>query len=356
MEFVGFDSKRFVRGKFQALIGIGVTIQEKKVKKLIKTYDQFMKELFDKNNLPYRRPIYKSYDLKRLFFSQGIYPLEELVKATKDSIDFIDFYYSYFKNKKMVQKNDETKDEPTKFIDVYYEEPTGSGKVNAIKFLNIIEPSYPSVCSWGYICDNPSKKDNTFFVDHFKALPSKMWKELSAVQSLNVVYNGGKCNYLVSIADLYLCCIEDRIKAKNIPLNRAIHKILHPDFTGKFETKFLGTHYLYKMSPAKKSEISIKSKIKHPIFYVFTEGSEAFSKTFGTGGEESFLEQSTFFDKVLSLAAKENGSVKLYDPTRDNAYILPSDKFYYYGENGKKKINAVKALGNKNEVFKAENI
>ncbi len=356
-EYVGFDSKRFVRGRFEALIGVGITIQKSKFEEFKEVYNNFMKELFNNNNIPYRRPIYKSYDLKRLFFSQGIHPIEDFVKETKGLIDFVDFYYSYFKNKTMDQKDDETKDKITDFIDVYYNAPKGKQTVSAIKFMNIIEPTYPAICVWSFINSNPLKCDADFYIDNFKALPSKMWNELSNIKTMNVVYSGGKCNYLVSAADLYLCCIEDRIREGDVPLNRSVHKILHPDFTGKFDTNFVGTHYLYPLAPASKSEISINSKILHPIYYIFTEGSEIFSKTFGRkGGEQTFLEQSPFLDKVLSIAAKENGSVKFYDPTQDNSFILPSDKFYYYGEKGKEKIETLKRLGFTNEISTAENI
>lgn len=357
-EVIAFDSKRFIRGKFQALIGVSVSVKEKDLSNFCAVYDTFMKKLFEKHNIPRRRLIYKSFDLKRIFFPLGVDPIEEFVKETKENIGFLDLYYSYFKNKTLAHTEKENHDQVTDFVNIYYEEPEGSEQVSAIKFLNIIEPAYPAICAWGYMSRNPSCVNNIFIMDHFSARPSKLWDQLKDIKSMQVVYDGGKCNYLISTADLYLACIEERIKKENLALNRSIHKILHPDFGGKFETTFLGTKYLYNISPAKKSEINLQSKLQHPIFYVFTEGNDYFSKLFTINrlSESAFLETTPFLEGVFNLAAKQNGSVKFYDPARDNQYILPQDKFYYYGQNGLNKIQELKKVGFTNETYSAENI
>lgn len=355
MDLIGLDGKRFIQGKFQALIGVGITINEKHLSDFIKTYDNFMQELFQESSIDKRRPIYKAYDLKSLFYIQGKEPISKFVEATKDKIDFIDFYYSYF-----IRKTNENgiKDKPTEFINIYHEEPTGIEKVNAIKFLNIIEPSYSAICCWGQIQKNPKLCSNsTFYVDNFQSSPSKMWEQISKLKNLNIVYNGGKCNYLISAADLYLVFLEEQIKKNNLHLNRETHKILHQHFTGKFETQFLGTQYLYQLAPAKKANVRTISNVKHPIYYVFTEGQEMFQKTFGNKkSEQLFLEQSPFLDKVFELATKNKGSVKFYDVSQDNSFITKEDKFYYYGDAGKQKIEMLKRTGFKNEIYYSENL
>lgn len=353
---LGVDSKRFVNGKFQALIGVGLTVKDSNLGAFTKTYNEFMDSLFKSGGLDRRRPIYKSYDLKSLFYTQGKEPIKEFVEATKDKVDYLDFFYSYFTRKIDENGNPE---KPPEFIDIYYGEPTGGQKVNAIKFLNIIEPAYAAICSWGCIKENELLSSNmVFFVDHFQANPSKMWEQLSNMENFHVVYSGGKCNYLISAADLYLAHIEEQIKKNNIRLNRQVHKILHDNlkFTGKFTSHFLADRDLYQLSPATKSNIRLNSKLKHPIFYVFTEGNEAFEKIFGSKNEQSFLEQSPFVDKVFKLATESNGSVKFYEVSQDNSFITKEDKFYFYGENGKSKVETLKRAGFNNETFSAENL
>jgi hypothetical protein len=361
---VGFDSRRFVRKDFEALMGVGVTVVDYDA--FVNSYTAWIKELFSNAGFQQNKLIYKSFDLNKLFGNQIDTVYASFVDAVKNDIQFLDVYYSYFyppdkhqiPESGILDEKEEREQEHLEFIKVYYKESTGSEYVSGIKFLNLIEHAYPLICVWDYAKRN-MKFSSNIYVDHFETKPSHVWEDLIANKEkvkMNIIYNGDRCNYLISTADILTAYLHDEIKKQNIFLNRQVHKILHNGFSGKFETRFLGSKYLYDIAPSNKYVVNNLPFLKHPVYFVFGEGNEDFKKTYPNTEEKKFLEDSPFMNEIYNQATRNNGSVKYYDPNTDNQIIQKQDKFFRYGPNGQNKIEYLKKVGYKNEIISIETL
>lgn len=362
---VGFDSCRFVRGNFQALMGVGVTVNDHE--RFRKAYDRWLDNIFDEVGLKRDKLIYKSFDLNKLFGDRIFEIYDQFVEETKDHIHFLDLFYSYFypsdghrstDKTDFLDEKDERNEPIPKFIKVYYKEPGGIETVSGIEFLDLIDHSYPLICAWDYFSRNP----NTAFtarIDHFDAKPSNIWCEVLKNKhkfKLEIVYGGDKCDDIISSADILLNYLHEEIKKNNIPLNRKTHDILHKNFNRKFETRFLGSKYLWEMTPSNKWVVNNHAFIKHPIYFVFLEGAEDFKKIYPQMDERKLIEDSPFIDMLYVKAATDSGSVKYYNPNTDNRLIQKEDKFFYYDVNGRRKIDYLAKLGYKNEIISSEEL
>ena len=345
--FVGFDSKRFRRGNFQALLGVGVTVED--VPKYCRKYDEIVTTAFEEAGIERRRPLYKSFDFSKLFFSKGYDLPERLFKELSEYVTFVDVYYSYFKKPASLES------EKDDFIRVFHKEKTGIETVTPIKFLDMIEHSYPAICAWRYIgkydAFNPE-----IFSDHFRSHPSNIWESLKGKPNFHVAYRGDQCNFLINAADVFVSAIERRILNKDLMLNRQIHEILRPEYEGKFETDFIGTKDLYDLSPSCRWTVDTSGRIMHPVYFVFPEGTAEFHRIFPGQDENTFLESSLFLDTLYHEATKEGGCIKIYDAGTDNAVIRNSDVFFHYGPAGKAKIELLRGLGYKNRVITASEL
>ncbi len=342
MKMVGIDSKRFVRRDFHALLGVAITVKD--FDNFKEAYNFILSELFQELGMERKKKIYKAYEIRRLFSNTGIDALERFFKQLSPSIDFLDVSYSYFRD-----KDSPKGEEPKPFIKIYYKEPVKK-MVTPIQFINLIENSYPYICGWNLIRKNPDFEFN-IMTDHFDTNPSKAWDEFCVIKNVSVVFSGGQCNYLISGADIILAAIENRILASGVFLNRSIHKLLN-EYSGKFETSFIGSGHLYSLSPSHKWIAKNIRFLRHPVFYIFKEG-EVFKRLFKDASEEQYLEQSLLLDKVYDIACECNGSVKYYDPSKDNLMIQKNDIFIYYGEHGLSQIKMLQNLGYKNEIKNA---
>lgn len=345
MKMIGIDSKRFVNGKFHALLGVAVTVSD--FEKFKNTYNSILSKLFEELNIERKKKIYKAYEIKRLFLNTGIDALETFFKGIEPNVDFLNILYSYFKDKENPRGEDSKP-----FIKIYYKEPTKE-MVTAIQFIDQIEHSYPYICGWDIVKKNPLM-EFSILTDHFETKPSKAWNEFSSIKNVGIIHSGGQCNYLISAADIILAALENRILNNGVYLNRSIHGVIE-EYRGKFETSFLGSGYLYSLSPSHKWIANNLRFLKHPIFYIFKEG-RPFKELFKDVSEEKYLEQSLLLNKIYDLACEYNGSVKYYDPSKDNLLIQNNDIFVYYGEQGFTKIKMLQSLGYNNVVKDAHQI
>lgn len=60
---VGFDSRRFIRLDFNALLGIGVTVDDYAC--LVRVYKNWIKNIFKSSGFKQNRLVYKSFDLNK---------------------------------------------------------------------------------------------------------------------------------------------------------------------------------------------------------------------------------------------------------------------------------------------------
>jgi len=335
--YAGFDSAEY-RMQFQyrgrphstrGLIGIGVKSSDHAKTK--KVYVSAMKSLFEKYGLRQERPAYCAAELAAIFGTANIdkekEALEGFLAQILPSIDEIHLFYTYLFHFKTV----------TVFgADSYgsMKIPVTSNKKGEMDFYDLINPAYTMFCAWKYSF-NASK--DILLLDNFQGKICPAWDEFSQTTKPDLHYNGDRCNALISTADLLVRLVKLRMLEKNCRfLEGEMH--LLPEAGKKFTKHFLGSYYLRRMAPYKRTRIKTQRFAHHPIYIVIRESPKE-------EGEREMVEATPKFQKLLALAFEKEACVKFFDESEDTRMLTKEDGIYTYGERGKKIIKSLKALG-----------
>lgn len=313
----------------KGLLGIGIEVENFPAFK--KAYEKSMRGLFKKFDKKFSRPVYASKDLGTLFEYEGIEEelevLEEFKQLVLPEIKRVHFFYTYiFGLKGLVSIYGESPN--------YRKIPLTSQDKGVQDFYDLISNSYPMLCAWEL---RSQKIDGKLFLDNFQGRVCPAWEELSASADISIYFKGDQCNELISTADLFVRLI----KLKMVPnlscfLEGEIKKIAKI-FDGKCESYFMGKQCLKKMVPHKTMQIKCNHLAQHPIVYLVKENPKE-------EGEETIIENSPLFNKVVKETNALGGCMKYFHP-EDSKTIETGDLMVSFGKRGEATFEKLVKLG-----------
>jgi len=357
MRCSGFDSIRITRGQtnspyFQALLGVGITVND--VDSFKRHYDLLFDDLFSRFKTPRKKPIYKSYDLKRLFYPSSSELITEIVTELSKEIDMIDIYYSYFLKKNPKYRLDpenepEFTGETMDNIKVFGDDPNKSKTITGLELLDLLEHQYSALCAWNYHTFVGQRLKTHMWVDDIGGSTiSRALKSLEGNQDFSIVVNGDKCNHLISTADIFVNFINLKLVSGAAKVNQNLVNLFETQLQSKMKTVCMGNNFLSWITPRISGSIDKSRHLVHPIYFILREDVASIKGT----DEKQFLEDTPVMDYALKLAAENNGCVKIFE-SLDQPFIQSKDTFIYYGIAGEAKAKVLEAVGYHNICLSA---
>ena len=333
MVFVGIDSIKLELGNspsiFEGLLGISVTCKDEKT--FVETYRACMAKAVENLQIKTRRIVLKAYDISKLAperENEIFFPLLDCLNA---EIERIDIYYTRYNTNKLPSVTIYGKDQPT--------------TKNPVEFLRIISNAYPHYVGYFYLTQYSSKDVNKMFIDHFESCYTPCWESLSHFAGLTVVYKGGNCNCLVSIADILLRITAMQLKEKNEDFRKEGLERIHSVFSWskKVFVHELGgnTTILRFMTPFNRRPIDLTPFIARPIVFVPTESLAGVP----VKEERDLFEDLPVFDDLSNFLFKTKGSFKYFRADADIRLCKDGDYFLVTGENSEKIYAYLKKCG-----------
>lgn len=337
MYHAGFDSAEYrrqfeVKGKTHVTRGLlGVGIRTEDVERFRGDYSKALSNVFKKYKEKQDRPAYCAAEMSAIFGSQTINKekevLEQFFNEMLPSIDQVHFFYTYlFKFNQVTIFGDDP--------DGYERIPVMAREKGVTDFYDLIFPSYTLLCAWKYQRDLP--KDQ-LLLDHFQGKVCPAWNEFIERTNASVYYNGDRCNALISTADLICRLLKLRMLQSRKPFIEEEMNSILPEAKTKFIRHFLGSYYLKKMIPHKRTRINGSKLVKHPMRFMIREHPEE--------DEREMVQSTPAFNKLLREAFEENGCFKFFDPSGDSRMLTKQDTILTYGERGEQIVKELKKLG-----------
>ncbi|MFH0922601.1 MAG: hypothetical protein V1811_00915 [Candidatus Micrarchaeota archaeon] len=334
----GFDSAGYrqqmtIRGKPHLTLGlVGVGIRTEDTAAFTKAYKQALTAVFKKFGIKQGRPAYCAAELSAILGAQAIdkerEALDLFLKDLLPAVDQVHLFYTFLFNFETVTIFG---DDP----DGYERIPVVSRESKVTDFYDLISPSYTMLCAWNYASD---RHKDILLLDHFQGKISPAWNEFSQTTNARIYFNGDRCNALVSAADLVTRLVKLRMLENRARFLEREMDALLPECGKKFIKHFLGSCYLKKMVPHKRTRINCNSFVKHPCWFVVLENPE-------DAGERAMVEATPAFNSVLEKAFEKDGCVKFFHKDADTRIICGQDVLVSYGERGEKIAKSLKKLG-----------
>lgn len=339
MDFIGIDSVPIKQGSKEypkkGLIGVGVEIKD--YPKFVLHYQKILQNIFEKYSCEYQRQVYCSRDLIEIFefddIPSEIKVLEEIKEGLLPYIDKIYFFYTFLFAMREISVFGATPN--------YHKIPVCSNKKGEKDFYGLIESSYPLNCAW-YIQQNNTKAK--FLLDNFQGRISPSW-DLLKKDSISIYYQGDRCNYLISSADLLVRLMKLKMyRQKDCFVLEGINRICSQEFGEKYELCFLGKKYLKQITPNETKKIHAQKLIAHPIYFISKENPL-------DSDETKSIENSPLFKKMIEKISSANGCFKYYEKGNDEKLMISEDYFIFIGEKGESNFKKLKKLGFKLNKF-----
>ncbi len=333
MVTVGIDSVKVELGNkpsvFEGLLGIAVTCKDEK--KFIDAYRACMQGALEKLGIKTRRIVLKAYDISKLAPEHENEILLPLLDCLKEEMERIDVYYTRYNAAKLPTITIYGKDQPT--------------TKNPVEFLRLIANGYPHNVAYYYLNQYNSKDVEKIYLDHFESCYTPCWESLSHFAGLTVVYKGGNCNCLISIADLILRITVMELKEKHEDFRREGLDRVYSVFSWSkkvFVHELGGSTAILKfMTPINRREIELTQFIARPLVFVPTETLAGIA----TKEERTLFEDLPVFDDLSNFLFVTRGSFKYFRPDTDVRIGKSGDYFLVLGGNSEKLFQYLKNCG-----------
>ena len=333
MVSVGIDSIKAELGNkpnvFEGLLGIAVTCKDEK--KFNNVYKGCMQGALEKLGNNTKRVVLKAYDISRLAPEHENEILLPFLECLKEEIERIDVYYSRYNPLK----------NPT--ITVYGKDQPDTK--NPVEFLRLIANGYPHNVAFYYLSEYGGKDVEKIYLDHFESCYTPCWESLSHFTGLSVVYKGGNCNCLISVADLLLRLTIMQLKEKHEYFGKQGFDRLYSSFSWskKVFVHELGgnTTILRSMTPVNRRDIDLTQFIARPLVFVPTETLASVA----TKEERTLFEDLPIFDYLSNFLFTTKGSFKYFRADSDVRLAKSGDFFLVLGENSEKLFTYLKNCG-----------
>jgi hypothetical protein len=210
---------------------------------------------------------------------------------------------------------------------MYCEDESGVKKPTSEFIRTLIQP-YSYICAWKYINENKNS-NSILFIDNFQAQTTKAWKRILNNKPV-IYYKGDLCNPVISTADILAGVIDFELQDTKFCID-SINEIITERLGLKGNAHLIGSPDLSYISPISRQQIDTSKLLKHPIYYLITEKRPTESDYYEFRDQ---LEFSKIFDDLVNIAYDNNGSIKLYEVSRDYKFFTKDDRLIYYEKNG----------------------
>jgi len=313
---------------FKAPIGVAVTISG--CDEFKSSYTNGIDSLLKKYSRRRDCHVYSSSGIMKLFNNpaESDHFFEDLFALLVPYIERVDFCYTYF-----------TKDQTSMNVSIYGNGPT---PVNCLSPIKLIEQhllnSYPHLCAWQFLDSVPSSKSMPIYVDMFQSETTQAWLKVRSATGFSVFSKGDECNAFISVADMFLKIINNRLfKARKGLYPDDIEGILR-ELPSKVFTHFLGYKYLSNIVPTFPRQIDLREKMKHPMIFLMKEPKNA-------AVPNEAYEDSPLWRCMKNYAFNADGCVKFFNAEHDHSLLKEGDVITYSGPESERAAKIIQRTG-----------
>lgn len=342
MKIAAFDAKQFQRVKkqwnpeeqkektlpaFTTQLGIGVTIPEPE--EFARRYIDVSQELKEEFDLDYATPFFSSASLRdHLNTIEMSKFMKQLVSGVQDFVESVHCSFVLLPVAEMPHVE------------------TGGIKcpketTPTVKFIQKLAPGFSYMTALGYVW----RHEDTDFdglemhIDAFSSKHTTAWDIVKSKAPVNIFYKGDECNPFISCADIIASHVDDTISIHRAKLHDAeVRRVLDPysfDTTVFFFDRNSIPYCTWKMDQT----INLSRYLKRPIVYLATDrlvaddlDQEQDKPAVGRPRRsQDKIRQSELYQTALKYAYRENGCMKIFNPTEDKAIVRSGDIYIHAG-------------------------
>lgn len=347
MKVAAFDAKLFQRVKkqwnpeeqkeetvrvFTSQLGIGVTVP--KPEEFARHYINISQELKEKFDLDYSTPFFSSACLRdHLNTIEMSRFMKQLVSEVQDFIESVHCSFVILPVADMPHVETGGIRCPQEII------PT-------VRFIEKLGPGFSYMTALGYVWRH---KDTDFegmemHIDAFSSKHTTAWDIVKSKAPVSIFYKGDECNPFISCADIIASHVDDMISVHRAKLHDVqVKRVLSPysfDTTVSFFDKNSIPYCTWKMNQT----INPSKYLKRPIVYLAVDrlvaedldqeqDKPAADKSRRSRGK---IRQTELYQAALKYAYRENGCMKIFNPTEDKAIIRSGDIYIHAGQHSKR--------------------
>ena len=333
---IGIDSRKFERtnlrrngklGTFSSIIGIAIKVND------YYTYDQDYKEAIGRAFDDIKEEIDYSYycynDIKD--HPKRYELLNSFVKNISDKIEKVHVFYSLFSQKeipeikvygRMAKRKGLKLSNPTRSLDEFISEH--------------LTNTFPAICAWR-ISEYFTPDTVEFHLDSYSGHIFEAQEELDKSEyCISIIPNGDCSNPVISTADLLLEVLDRRLEIKRLRLLFENIRPVFKEFGEKVLVYPITNKHLPKITPIDNKPIDVTQNIKHPVYWLFKGDALIDSGT---------LKRSKTYRNLVDYMASRNGTVKLFDKSRDIKQYVDGDYGVFINPQGKETIKTYQNIG-----------
>jgi len=319
-QIVGFDAKETIRtdtkgNRYNYPLGVSVEIFD--FNKFKERYDKSIKTISKKYDIENKRKVYSFQYFAKLYGMDSAIDISKcFLNEIKKNIITTNVYFTNISEIK------------TPKIFMYCEDGIGVKKPTKEFIKTLIQP-YSYICAWKYLNENKNSKSK-LFIDNFQAQTTRAWQKIQSNKPI-IYYKGDLCNPVISTADMLAGVIDSEMQNSKFCID-SINEIVTKNLGLKGKTYLIGSPDLSYISPVSRQQIDTSMLLKHPVYYLITEKRPTEMDYYEFRDQFEF---SKIFDDIVNIAYENNGSIKLYEASRDYKFFTKDDRIIYYEKNGK---------------------
>ena len=298
---------------FKFLLGASVTVRDKKRFK-----DAYIESIQDSLRLQGFEPKTKIYNSTSLVSETGYRMTEiipHMISQLDSEIERVVLYCAWYIHPMAIY----AESQPTTML--------------PIQFLNHISPSFPHICASKYV---RMHGESQLELDHFDLGTTPAWDHLINTKcNIKIYFSGDICNPLISIADLIVRLIEERMSdsVDEVSLLKSLtkgcetisKKVFCYNLGGSVEEKRFAT-------PRTRLPANLNALISHPIIFTLGQWPEQFITT-------------PLFERIKERALDQDGCIKKYEPIDQKQWDAKQDVIVVLEEEEREKILRLKLFG-----------
>lgn len=342
VSFIGFDSREFLRktikkdgseGKFESVLGIGIKVDN--ILNFDESYSEAIEHALKKSKMPADYKYYCTHDIptdKRDSF------LEYFFEKIYGEINRAFVFYALFSEQQLSEIN--VYGRMSKRLKIKLARPT---RTRTQLFSEHIVQCFPMICAWR-ITELFKPDTVTFLFDFYQGHICEAQEEIEKF-NFSTYPNGDCSNPLISTADLLTALLDIRLKKNGKFLLFENIRPTIPELGERLQVYPILNQHLPKITPVDNIPIDTRSKMKHPVFWVFKNDETITNE---------FIKSSKAYRNVIDYASCQGGVVKLFDRKRDTNHIEKGDFGVYHNSSGKESVESFTKLGKPLEPFELD--
>ena len=317
-----------IKTDFKANLGIVVTVEDQD--RFAAEYPAAVVKACKNHGIVWKRPLGRAADIR--YFSDSDDTTDKIIKDVLDQVSEdirqVNAVYTMIFPSQVKQ------------VYMYNAEPPIEHK-NPVEFQDKLQNSYSYLSLWAYVKGLPAL-ERPLLTDAFAGEKTMAWHELSQ-HSPSVYYDGANTNPIISMADLLVRLLSDRLERTGEKLADQLDRERLPQFLtelpDRVETFYLGQKFLKQITPLTREKIDISSLVAHPIIFIVKEPTSVQTA--------DFITRAPVMDAVYHAALRLGGCTKFFEASSDQKLIQPNDCFLWTGEHGKRFVESLTGMGYK---------